>query len=576
MREDAGPAAPPALAPDPRALGRGERLALGVAFVALLVFRTIFVHRLPFDSDEAQHLHVAWSWSQGLVAYRDFFDNHTPVFHLLTAPFVRAVGERAEILIFARYLMLPLFAAALWLTASIGRRLFGARVGTYAALLLGCHSEFFAPSLQFRTDDLWIVGWLAAVRVLLCGAWSTRRAFAGGLLLGLAIGVSMKTTFLAATLGGGALVGFAVCPAARAGWSVRRAASGVLAVAAGAVVVPAILVAALGSAHALDDFVYCTLRHNAMTLGSGGWRPWQHYILAGALASVLAAATALGRSRIAPGDRARQLAFLGSGGLAASLLFTVWPTSSRQDGLPLLVVAAVAVAVVLVDAVERWGSGATAGAPAGLAGRRATAVCLALAAAFLTRIALTRHEGREPELDLSDLREVLRLTDPGDYVMDAKGDAVFRTRPFYFALELFTKHRLRNGTIADTIVARCVETGTGVLFGDFEPYPRATRALLFDRYVGSGRLRVAGALLGALGAGEARRFEILVPGTYAMTREGAEVRGTLDGSPFDAPRALTAGPHVFVASEPSTGVAVLWAKAAARGFRPLGAGPADR
>src|SRR5260221_14250678 len=100
----------------PQRLPPGERLLVAGLFVALLGIRLLHVRRLAFDTDEAQHLHVAWAWTQGHVQYRDVFDNHTPLFHLLAAPFLLAVGERPDVQVLARYAMIPLFAATLWLT----------------------------------------------------------------------------------------------------------------------------------------------------------------------------------------------------------------------------------------------------------------------------------------------------------------------------------------------------------------------------------------------------------------------------------------------------------------------------
>src|SRR5262249_21282319 len=67
----------------------GCALAL-LAGAALLRLAAIFHYR--FDNDEPQHLHVVWGWTQGLVQYRDVFDNHMPLFHLLSVPLLWLVG----------------------------------------------------------------------------------------------------------------------------------------------------------------------------------------------------------------------------------------------------------------------------------------------------------------------------------------------------------------------------------------------------------------------------------------------------------------------------------------------------
>src|SRR5437870_12111767 len=94
---------------------------------AALATRVALIFRYRVDTDEPQHLHVAWGWAHGLVQYRDVFDNHMPLFHLVMAPLVRLVGERADIVSIMRVAMLPLYALTLWCTYRIGRRLFSPR-----------------------------------------------------------------------------------------------------------------------------------------------------------------------------------------------------------------------------------------------------------------------------------------------------------------------------------------------------------------------------------------------------------------------------------------------------------------
>src|SRR5689334_2187683 len=93
------------------------------------------VFLLRFDSDEPQHLHVIWAWTHGLVQYRDVFDNHMPLFHLLCAPILGLMGEHAADLYWMRLLMVPLYFVSLWCIYRIGEITFSRRVGLWAALL---------------------------------------------------------------------------------------------------------------------------------------------------------------------------------------------------------------------------------------------------------------------------------------------------------------------------------------------------------------------------------------------------------------------------------------------------------
>ena len=76
--------------------------------VAVAALRVVYTLHYRFDTDEPQHLHVIWSWVRGRVQYRDVFDNHAPLFHLLLTPLAAALGERADLLVWMRLAMLPL------------------------------------------------------------------------------------------------------------------------------------------------------------------------------------------------------------------------------------------------------------------------------------------------------------------------------------------------------------------------------------------------------------------------------------------------------------------------------------
>src|SRR5258705_13685194 len=97
-------------------MSRRERVVVAALALLMLALRALAFFRYRFDSDEPQHLHVAWGWTAGLVQYRDLFDNHAPLFHILTAPMLSLLGERPDILLFMRAPMLLFWATVLGAT----------------------------------------------------------------------------------------------------------------------------------------------------------------------------------------------------------------------------------------------------------------------------------------------------------------------------------------------------------------------------------------------------------------------------------------------------------------------------
>ncbi|MGZ5465370.1 MAG: hypothetical protein ACXWLY_20785, partial [Thermoanaerobaculia bacterium] len=117
-------------------MSRAERILFWITASAVFALRAVAWLRYRFDSDEQQHLHVTWGWTAGLIPYRDLFDNHAPLFHFLTAPLLALFGERADIILWMRLSVVPLFALVVWATYALARQLYDARVAAWSCLLL--------------------------------------------------------------------------------------------------------------------------------------------------------------------------------------------------------------------------------------------------------------------------------------------------------------------------------------------------------------------------------------------------------------------------------------------------------
>ena len=524
-----------------------------VGAAVLLALRIYCALTLAMNSDEPQHLHVVWAWTQGLLPYRDVFDNHAPLFQLLCAPLVAWLGERADIVALMRLAMIPIYFGALALTWTIGKTLFSSRAGLLAAAFAATAPIFFIVSSQFRPDDLWMLVWLAAIAVAIVPGIARYRAVLVGLLIGTALAVSLKTLLLIATAGIASLTVLAIDRDLRCLASKRSAQSlaiGLL----GALVVPAAFAAFFAGAGAWREAVYCIFQHNvAPELDNriGGLR-----VLIPLVGYPLAVAAAIVWRKHAD-DRARwrsQCGVLLSTLLYLLVLYGFWPLVTHQDLLPAIPIVAVGAAALV------FRGSATAPAHRGLAAFFA-AVCFV----NLATAAVPLHNELTDEAN--ELARVLRLTRPDDYVMDAKGEMIFRRRPIYWAMENITIARMRDGSIVDDIAERLAETGTPVVIMD--RLPERDAAFVERNYVpigpAGGLIRVAGQRLGETRAGQTVAFDVAVPAEYAIVMPDRGAAGTLDGVPYDGARRLAAGPHTFVASADSR-LALVWAPALKRGL----------
>ena len=167
---------------------------------------------------------------------------------------------------------------------------------------------------------------------------------------------------------------------------------------------------------------------------------------------------------------------------------------------------------------------------------------------------------------------MLRLTQPGEYVMTFKGEAVFRPRPFFYVLEPFARERLNHGLLKDDIAERLVATNTCVTMTLTRRMPKKGEQFILENYIPVGQLRVAGKELGSAPSDGELKFEVKVPTTYALLAGESPFDGLLDGTPYSGPRLLQSGPHTLRATKKITSATLIWNRAIERGFHPMPAG----
>jgi len=535
---------------------RAERAILVAWAGAVALLHVAFAVGYRVDTDETQHLHVVWAWVHGLVQYRDVFDNHAPLFHVLFAPVLAMFGERADIVVWMRLAQIPLALTMVVSIYLLACTVVPERTAVWVAAVAALDPLFVPRTVEFRTDNLWTVGWLVSLAVLLRGSLSGRRLLLFGLLLGATFAASLKTVMLVA---GGGIAGIAPQTWSR-GASLRerlvRLAAAVPLVLAGALVVPGVFLAWFASRGALEPLYYCLVEHNAQAHASVTVRA--AVIIPVALVLVLLASP-LVASWIARSGRETRATFLVASGFTyLVLLWCLWPIVTRQDYMPVQSL----LALLAVPLLARLG-----------AGWRPVYALLAIEAVLLLLAIPPVHPwSHGPQREAALIGDVIRLTDPADTIIDLKGETVYRRRASYYVLEAITRQLLASGRLPDDAPERLVSERTFAAVDDDGNFPPRTREFLNGHYIPAGHLRVAGAMLNPAVEGTAESFEIAIPGEYAFVTSHGLAAGTLDGRRVYTAIDLAAGHHVFVLEGKPQSIAVLWARAWQRGFTPFAGG----
>jgi len=524
-------------------MSRTERFLAGGLALLLLLARGAAFFRYRFDSDEPQHLHVAWGWTQGLVQYRDLFDNHAPLFHLVTAPWLALFGERANILFYMRALMIPIWIFVAAVTWIVAKRFSSTRVAIWSVLILHLFPTFFLKSIEYRTDNLWLGLWMAALLVLTGGELTTPRMFATGLILGTSACVSLKTTLLVITLLLASTTTWILSNKTRE-W--RDALRVVIPALLGLIIVPALIAGAFVKLGAWPDLIYCNFTFNELVSKT---RAHSQFVRVIYLPVLILMIYALGeRAAKIDFDRAARWRFF-IFTFALFFMLTLacwWILISARDLLAVLPLCAMIIAL--------WVDGQPFRTPALAAW---TLLCLFGLGHYSEWL---KNDTRE---FTTMMDQVLGLTRPGEPLMDYKGETIYRRRPYYFIFEAIGRAELKHGLIPDTIKSDMIKARCHVAQADGRFWPPRAKDFLAEHFIDVGRLRVSGNVIPESGA-----FETAIAGRYVIIDKHGIAAGTLDGAPYHGAVDLAPGMHHFTRATDER-VAWLWAPAFERGYSPF-------
>jgi Dolichyl-phosphate-mannose-protein mannosyltransferase len=536
-------------------------------FVFMVVLKLINITSYRFDSDESQHMHVIWAWARGFVQYRDVFDNHMPLFQIMFAPIFGLIGDQATILYWMRYILLPMYFVGAWCTYRIGELLFSRRAGVWAVILVGLYTLYHFISFEFRTDNLWAPLWLLCITTLISGALTMPRALIGGLLLGFCFSVSMKSILLLLALLGSAPIALFLVGRKQLGLSWAHLARCTAAFLAAVPLAPGTIAVAFGLAGVWRDFRYCTFEHNILPhLNAKNHPAWWIIIFPIVFPFVIYGARLIVRATSEPAVAFRRAFIFLICGFYVLALRSFWNFLIRQDYLPYYPLVFVLISAALL-AISPHVAKRDLRVSHYL--RRVPLPGFVALAEFLLIIATRPFWIDRAQIETNLLRGVLKLTDPGDYVLDCKGETIFRQRCFRPVTESIMMERLNRGLVADNAAERAVETHTcvAVMKGRM---PLRAKKFIWENYIPVGNdLRVAGRFLYPSAEDSSRMdFEVVIPASYKIIARDGPVSGTLDGMPYNGARFLVPGRHTFVQTSSGTQLAVLWAQAVDRNFTP--------
>jgi hypothetical protein len=447
-----------------------------------------------------------------------------PLFHITFAPIFGVIGDRATILYEMRFILLPMYFVAAWCTYKIGTTLFSRRAGIWAVILTGLYTRYHLISLEFRTDNLWAPLWLLCLTALVTGPLTVRRALVSGLLLGLCFGVSMKSILFLLSIGLAALLTLLLVGRRNLALSWTHLVQCIAAFVVSTATIPATVMIFFACKGVWRDFRYCVFDFNFLVRGASENSPAHRMHLTLTIIIVLATILYVARGMICATDGAGlafRRVFILMVCTSYFLTFKIlWPVRSHDDDPPFYPLVAVLCSGALLTASTKlislkWNAGHIL--------RRVPVPAFLAVGEIFVLIAMQPIWKDKTKRETDLLRNVLTLLTPGDYVLDCKGETIFRQRGVRAVYETITKSAIQRGLILDNAPQRCVETHTCVVATTLiRTFPHDTSRFVRRNYLTvTNNLRIAGKELKPSATNPRRcEFEVTIPASYEIISPG--------------------------------------------------------
>ncbi len=160
--------------------------------IALLYLYFCLFH--AFDDDELQHCHNAYLIWKGLVPYRDFFEHHLPLYHILVSPFF-ILGEKPSTIFAFRFISLVSCASVFLLVYRYIEEHYTEKIALFSIMLLASVPMYLFKMIEARPESIAILFFAGALIHILSQKQDKNQLFFAGVLSGLMVCFSLKYIF---------------------------------------------------------------------------------------------------------------------------------------------------------------------------------------------------------------------------------------------------------------------------------------------------------------------------------------------------------------------------------------------
>lgn len=161
--------------------------------IALLWLYFSFFH--CFDDDEFQHCHNAYLIWKGLVPYRDFFEHHLPLYHIIFSP-LYLFGEKPSTIFLFRLLSLVCSGLVFVFLYRNLKENTSARIALFCITLLAFVPMYLLKMTEARPESIAILLFTVVAISIFPMQENRDRIFVAGVLGGLMVCFTLKYVFV--------------------------------------------------------------------------------------------------------------------------------------------------------------------------------------------------------------------------------------------------------------------------------------------------------------------------------------------------------------------------------------------
>ena len=521
-------------------------------FIFLFAFFFLLLEKSRFRNDELQHIHTSFLVSQGKIPYKDYFDNHTPLYQLLTGFEIKLFNLKPspDFAVKIRRLSFPLTVILSVICGLIVKSFFYEEKEKSLATASLVISLIPFVAVQARPEPMWGALFFLSIYLFSFSPPTIKRFFLIGLLNGINVCVSLKTLVFIV------LPQLLTFPILSIFYPTGSIFMYTLTFIIGFLIFPFIFLIYFNHLGALNEFFNFGIFYS---ISAGGEKVNTMLIATTIITAFVIVYFFVKhfKEKLSPNSALFFSIFIFS-----AIIFGFYPVKESQTRFPFLVTFYLLVSVLIVSIIWKFFKNEWL---------RKIILLFIILSILSVRIIKERLFKNNNGDYYNELRILMTLQFPGKgTVMDAKGESIFWERPFYYVLETFAIREINSGIIKDTIAESLSQKSTPIVYNKyFFRFPKKDLDFFNENYLPlckTPSIMVLGKKINT------KNFDLEILLDYQLICYGGKPAiGVLDGKTYRGESIfLSKGKHSFITANKCKEILIIWSGALKSNAMPCG------